>query len=386
MLSAASASTGTAACGSDTARTAAAGAVITGDVGGTSARMRVWLAHACVSCAAASAHAGPCVLEDEPVLEDEYASKEFASLAALLQRVMRDACAKVPCLSLPPSATGTGDGAADGSAPPPQSRGCDGVASPGSGSDASAAGGTSDASATPRVTFTHAAVALCGPVNNGHVFAENLKWDETISQVQATTGIASVDVLNDFVALGLGLSQLSVTCASGTSAVVSGDGGGTAAGAGAGAGAGGGASVNGGAPAPSKSPEVSAPAPGDGTGADDADVVTLHAAPRVPGAPMASIGAGTGLGMVTLTWEPPQGGRGGQYVPWPSEGGMTRFCAQTQEEWDMALHIARRAGDPHVETEHVVSGQVRAGWAREVAGAVAGRLAGLVCCSSVWLG
>jgi len=46
------------------------------------------------------------------------------------------------------------------------------------------------------------------------------------------------------------------------------------------------------------------------------------------------------------------------YVPWGSEGGMTRFCAHNTLEWELSQFIAEANGDPHVEVEHVVSGQV----------------------------
>ena len=54
----------------------------------------------------------------------------------------------------------------------------------------------------------------------------------------------------------------------------------------------------------------------------------------VPGAPIATIGAGTGLGECFLT-----PGDGGHYVAYPSEGGHAEFPPRTETE------VSRLAGE-----------------------------------------
>eukprot|EP00038_Savillea_parva_P013092 m.208900 g.208900 ORF g.208900 m.208900 type:complete len:353 (+) comp24299_c0_seq1:404-1462(+) len=80
------------------------------------------------------------------------------------------------------------------------------------------------------------------------------------------------------------------------------------------------------------------------------DVVTLHDVPKVEGAPMACVGAGTGLGEVFLTWEASRK----QYKAWSSEGGMTPFNAHSEEEWALRNFCVARNGQATVES--VVSG------------------------------
>ena len=297
-------------------------AVITGDVGGTSARMQVWMLRRCVACHTqpTPAHAAradeskddpaACVLCTHPYFSRVYSSKSFRSLSLLIQRVLLDASGPVKDNT---HAHATG---------------CEccgsGCRSTVDGTAAFVAGNTCPALASCAgehvVCVSSACVAVCGPVLDGHVYAENLEWDEHTHAVQATTAIPHVDVLNDFMALGLGLTELALPPAAGDSADAK---------------------------------------PASTTALVTAGVVTLHAARRLHGKPMTAIGAGTGLGAVHLTFEFDNKGSRGQYVPWPSEGGMARFTAQSQLEWDLSCFIAQKSGDDHVETEHVVSGQVR---------------------------
>ena len=51
------------------------------------------------------------------------------------------------------------------------------------------------------------------------------------------------------------------------------------------------------------------------------DVTPLNSAEPLPGAPIACLGAGTGLGECFLTPGP-----GGSYVCWPSEGGHAEWA------------------------------------------------------------
>jgi len=57
------------------------------------------------------------------------------------------------------------------------------------------------------------------------------------------------------------------------------------------------------------------------------EVCVLQDAPVQPGAPIATIGAGTGLGECFLT-----PGDGGHYVAYPSEGGHAEFPPRTETE------------------------------------------------------
>lgn len=80
------------------------------------------------------------------------------------------------------------------------------------------------------------------------------------------------------------------------------------------------------------------------------EMETLHDAPRNPEGPIACIGAGTGLGAVYLTYNPAHK----HHVAWASEGGMTEFCARSEEEWQLRQYLFQRDG--HVTVEGVVSG------------------------------
>jgi glucokinase len=71
-----------------------------------------------------------------------------------------------------------------------------------------------------------------------------------------------------------------------------------------------------------------------------------------PGAPLAVVGAGTGLGMAALIPD----GHGG-YVAVPSEGGHCVFPFETQAELEFMQFVMEELHAPYVETEFVVSGK-----------------------------
>jgi glucokinase len=71
-----------------------------------------------------------------------------------------------------------------------------------------------------------------------------------------------------------------------------------------------------------------------------------------PGAPLAVIGAGTGLGMAALVPD----GTGG-YVAVPSEGGHCVFPFETPGEIEFMQFVMDELGGPYVETEFIVSGR-----------------------------
>lgn len=87
-----------------------------------------------------------------------------------------------------------------------------------------------------------------------------------------------------------------------------------------------------------------------------ADRIVLHDAPRQARAPIACLAAGTGLGAVFLTWQP--GDPDGRYQVWPSEAGMCELRASTERELRLRhfLAAAGAAGPGHATIESAVSG------------------------------
>ena len=71
-----------------------------------------------------------------------------------------------------------------------------------------------------------------------------------------------------------------------------------------------------------------------------------------PDAPLAVIGAGTGLGMAALVPD----GEGG-YVAVPSEGGHCVFPFETKAEFDFMQFVMDELNAPYVEAEFIVSGR-----------------------------
>jgi glucokinase len=69
-------------------------------------------------------------------------------------------------------------------------------------------------------------------------------------------------------------------------------------------------------------------------------------------APLAVIGAGTGLGMAALT---PDGAGG--YVAVPSEGGHCEFPFESPAEFEFMQFVMDKFNAPYVETEFIVSGR-----------------------------
>lgn len=72
----------------------------------------------------------------------------------------------------------------------------------------------------------------------------------------------------------------------------------------------------------------------------------------VPDAPLAVIGAGTGLGQAALISD-----ENGNFLPVPSEGGHNNFAFESKEELEYRQFLLDKLGSAYVETETVVSGQ-----------------------------
>eukprot|EP00750_Incisomonas_marina_P015225 INCI18119.1.p1 GENE.INCI18119.1~~INCI18119.1.p1 ORF type:complete len:469 (+),score=77.87 INCI18119.1:124-1530(+) len=98
---------------------------------------------------------------------------------------------------------------------------------------------------------------------------------------------------------------------------------------------------------------------------DSKETFTLQDAESVQGAPIACIGAGTGLGECFLTYEQGKGGREGHYEVHASEGGHCDFSPRTELEIELLEYLKTRFHDLYdatsnrtsrVSTERVVSG------------------------------
>jgi len=141
-----------------------------------------------------------------------------------------------------------------------------------------------------------ACIAVAGPVNNNSVLLTNRDgWAIDGNAVAKEFGIQRVSLINDFVAVGYGLAAL-----------------------------------------------------------DEAtEVVVLQDAPRTAGAPMACIGAGTGLGECFLT-----PGAHGHYTCYPTEGGHAEYAPRSLLEIKMLAHMLKKfsAKSHRVSVERVVSG------------------------------
>lgn len=72
----------------------------------------------------------------------------------------------------------------------------------------------------------------------------------------------------------------------------------------------------------------------------------------VPDAPLAVIGAGTGLGQAALISD-----ENGYFLPVPSEGGHSNFAFESKEECEYMQFLLDKLGSEYVETEMVVSGK-----------------------------
>ncbi len=134
-----------------------------------------------------------------------------------------------------------------------------------------------------------ACFAVAGPVLENRAEVTNLQWRIESAALQHDFAIPHVALINDFYAVALGVPFL----------------------------------------------------------ADD-DLITLHAGTRHPTAPIAILGAGTGLGEAMLIWT------GTQWEVVPSEGGHADFAPQDELQTRLLLWLMERHG--HVSWERVASG------------------------------
>jgi len=137
-----------------------------------------------------------------------------------------------------------------------------------------------------------ACIAVAGPVTENRIaHITNLNWNLDASQMAQALHLDEVFLLNDFAAIGYGLLGLK--------------------------------------------PD---------------DFVKLNDALPVPNAPIACLGAGTGLGEVYLTHN------GHEYDVWPSEGGHADFPARTTLEFELMEFVRTRSNVDRVSIERIVSG------------------------------
>lgn len=135
-------------------------------------------------------------------------------------------------------------------------------------------------------------LAVAGPVHNNQSHVTNLNWFLDGEQMSQLLHIPHVILLNDFVAVGYGLLALTPS-----------------------------------------------------------DVVPLNTSVvPVPKAPIACVGAGTGLGETYLTYN------GKEYDVWPAEGGHTSFAPRNEIEFRLMSFFKDTERLPSVSVERVVSG------------------------------
>jgi glucokinase len=137
-----------------------------------------------------------------------------------------------------------------------------------------------------------ACFAIAGPVVNNTAKLTNLAWFLDTERLQQELGITAVSLINDFAAVGYGILGLS-----------------------------------------------------------EQDLLTLQVGKPQPNAPIAIIGAGTGLGQGFLIQQ------GSYYQVFPSEGGHADFAPRTELEFQLLKYLLDKHGIQRVSVERVVSGQ-----------------------------
>jgi glucokinase len=141
-------------------------------------------------------------------------------------------------------------------------------------------------------TPERACFAIAGPVVDNTCNVTNLSWLLTGDRLQTDLAIAQVTLINDFAAVGYGIDGLS-----------------------------------------------------------EADLHCLQSAPVQPTAPIAILGAGTGLGECFVL------GQGDRVQVFASEGGHTDFAPRSEIEFQLLKFIRNKFGLTRVSVERVVSGQ-----------------------------
>lgn len=136
-----------------------------------------------------------------------------------------------------------------------------------------------------------ACFAIAGPVVNNTAKLTNLAWFLDTERLAQQLGIPSISLINDFAAVGYGIFGLTKQ-----------------------------------------------------------DLLTLQTGLHRPEAPMAVIGAGTGLGQGFLIKQ------GNQYQVFPSEGGHADFAPRNELEFQLMKYLLDKHDIQRVSVERVVSG------------------------------
>jgi glucokinase len=137
-----------------------------------------------------------------------------------------------------------------------------------------------------------ACFAIAGPVVNNTSTVTNLSWFLEAEQLEQDLSIAQVNLINDFAAIGYGIA---------------------------------------------------------GLGEDD--LLTLQAAMAQPDAPIAVLGAGTGLGECFVI------GQGDGMRVFASEGGHSDFAPRSELEFQLLKYLREKHDITRISVERVVSGQ-----------------------------
>ena len=147
-----------------------------------------------------------------------------------------------------------------------------------------------------KATVDAACFAVAGPVFDDRAEVTNLGWRIETAELTARFGIARVALINDFFAVALGVPLLEAQ-----------------------------------------------------------DLVSLHPGDRKRGAPIAILGAGTGLGQALVTFAASSDPSSlGEWGVIPSEGGHADFAPQDEEQARLFLFLHARYG--HVSWERLLSG------------------------------
>ena len=137
-----------------------------------------------------------------------------------------------------------------------------------------------------------ACFAIAGPVINNTSNLTNLAWSLGGKRLQSELGLERVQLINDFEAIGYGV-----------------------------------------------------------LGLQPDDICTLQSGAPKPDAPIAVIGAGTGLGQGFLVHQ------AGVYNVYPSEGGHADFAPRSELEFLLLKYLLDKHGITRISVERVVSGQ-----------------------------
>jgi glucokinase len=141
-------------------------------------------------------------------------------------------------------------------------------------------------------SLDHACFGIAGAVSHNASELTNLSWSLSGERLQRALAIPRVTLINDFAAIGYGIFGL-----------------------------------------------------------QEGERATLQSAPPDPAAPIAVIGAGTGLGEGFLIPDPD-----GTYRAFSSEGGHTDYAPQSDLEFQLLNYLREKNNLPRVSVERVVSG------------------------------